>query len=37
MLQFSLIEQPNALEIMNSVLKYTEIETDLLYSTECSF
>lgn len=31
MLQFSLIEQPNALEIMSSVLKYTKIETDLLY------
>lgn len=37
MLQFSLTEKPNALEIMNSVLKYTETETDLLYSTECSF
>lgn len=37
MLQFSLTEQPNALEIMSSVLKYTEIEIDLLYNTECSF
>lgn len=37
MLQFSLTEQPNALEIMSSVLKYTKIEIDLLYNTECSF
>lgn len=37
MLQFSLTEQPNALEIMNRVLKYTKIETDLQYNPECSF
>lgn len=38
MLQFSLIEKPNALEIRHGILKYTKIiEIDWLYNTEYSF